>query len=50
MLLRLKMNPFEAFLFGFRLAGPHERQSSTEIISEMDQRKSGGRHNIRITA
>jgi hypothetical protein len=33
----VNMIPFEAFLFGFRLAGPHARQHSTARISERDQ-------------
>jgi hypothetical protein len=38
----LKMIPFDAFLFGLRLAGPHARQHSTESISEMDQTQAIG--------
>jgi hypothetical protein len=38
----LNMIPFEAFRFGFRLAGPHARQHSTASISEMDQTQAVG--------
>lgn len=46
----LNMIPFDGFLFGFRLAGPHARQHSTESISEMDHIKSIGRPTIKTTA
>lgn len=51
LLLRmLNMMPFDAFLFEFRLAGPHARQHSTAIISAMDQRQSSGIMKIQMNA